>query len=301
MSKRVLTLVIVVTMGYVYSSLNQYFIPDISERPYVYRQLVPILSWAIQNFVHVSFDTSVRIVLLFSFVGMEEALRYFYNGFLKDDIRTEFYIILASSLVILIGIYPTHTYDIPTVALFMYALSLLYRAKLIAFFLLFPIICLNRETAFLLILCFVVYTWKSLPHYQIFLLTSLGGIIYLSIRMVLEFIYGNYPGYDMRINISKNLEIFSHPYVIISHIIIILALVSMVQSKWIIVPSLIKDALLIFAPIIFIAYLVIGLAMEVRVFLEIVPLLTFIGVQEPPWMTRVSGVLRQNDNQSIRK
>jgi len=295
-------LTFVIFIGYVYSELSYQFLYDITERPYVYRQLVPILSWGVRAITGVSFDTSVRIILIFAFIGMEEALRYFHRGFYHGDIKTEVYIILTSLIVAMIGMWPPHTYDALTVALFSFAFALLHRGRLMAFFLLFPIICLNRETSFLLILCFIVYTWQWLSHRQIFLLTSLSGIVYLTIRMALEWSFRTYPGYDTMFRLPSNIDTaLTYPYIIISHMIIFLLILSMVHTKWIFMPRLIKNALCIFAPVLIIAYLTIGFIMEIRVFLEIVPLLTFIGLQEPPWMKYTRGVLRQNDNKSIRE
>jgi len=274
----ILTIISVLIIGQTYLLIFPNFIFDMGEKPFVYRQLVPILAWGVKYFFQTSHDASVKIVLLGFFLLMGEALRYFYTSFHRDDLYTEIYILLTSVLVILLATYPPHTYDIPTVALFTLSFSFLKRGKLDAFMLLFPIVCLNRETSLLLIPCMAIYLYGKISDRSIIVLSSICGVIYLGMRALLVWYYQGYPGRAMYNHILENANMIAKfPYLMIVSIFLILAILAMLSAKWEYTPYLLKVVVWVFMPILIVMCFVIGYVIEIRVFLEVLPTLVIIG------------------------
>ena len=79
-----------------------------------------------------------------------------------------------------------HVYDIATGVFFCLSLAFIARGKLKAYYLLFPLATLNRETTFLLILFFVIHFLGRMPFVRYGTAVAYQGIVYLLIKMGTE-------------------------------------------------------------------------------------------------------------------
>jgi hypothetical protein len=281
---KVVTTLIVLAMGITYLGTFQNFDYDISVRPFIYRQLVPTLAWPIQTLFRSNYATAISIVILMATLLMIVSLRYFHDSFLlPQGVQTETYVLLTSSLVFLLAIYPSHTYDIPTVALFTLSIAFIVNKKILAFVLLFPIVCLNRETAFLLVIFFLAYTWHKLPHRLVILVSGICMLVYIGLKIGIQAIFEGYPGVNMMFNLWTNLNsMVWHPYILISTAIIFLAILSLVRAKWDHLPQALQVIMITILPFQVLLYFVLGVNTEMRVFLEFLPAVVLIGVINAP-------------------
>ena len=250
------------------------------EKPFVYRQLVPLLSLCISTILGVSETTATQIVVVLSTIGLVESSRYLYNSIYPQSIRTDMFVLLHVCLAFLFAMFPIHTYDIPTVFLFTWCLGLIKSFKVRTYLVVFPFVVLNRETAFLLIILFAVFFWGRLNHKVVGALTASQVALYLSIQFIVRYIFRDAPGTETTITFVNFVTSATGKYFIVfSHMLIGLLTISLIHSKWYLLPHFLRDAVVIFLPVLTTLYFMFGYPFELRVFLEVLPVITLIGVQ----------------------
>jgi hypothetical protein len=110
-------------------------------------------------------------------------------------------------------------------------------------------------------------------------------LIYGWIRYKVLQTYSTYPGDNLLIRPIENIRMYiEFP---IQGLVIILfsgSIIWMVIHQWRNVPGLIRTSFLIFAPILFLLYLVSGKTFEIRVFIELLPvLMIFLTTRISAW------------------
>lgn len=191
--------------------------------------------------------------------------------------RADLVVILALAALLLIGIFPQHVYDVPTAMFFTLALLFFQRRQLRTYACLFPLVCLNRETAILLVLLFAVYFASRLParEYLFFLLFQL--VIYAAVFAALRLAFADAPGQALSISLADNLRTYAGSPLSTALLLgLVGAVGALVARKWYRAPALMRTALLVFAPILVVMYLLVGRSFEVRVFIELVPVVAII-------------------------
>lgn len=183
------------------------------------------------------------------------------------------------SILFLLIMADRQLYDLPAAFFMTVALVLMQRRKLGIYAFLFPLICLNRETAILLTVLFAVYFFRRLERriYLIHVIYQLA--MYIAIRLVLLWIFADAQGTSFYFRPIENLQLYAREFVA-SHMFLLLIVVVMgiVAARWRHAPELIRTAFLIFAPTLAVVYLCFGVSFEIRVFVELLPVVAMIVV-----------------------
>jgi hypothetical protein len=158
-------------------------------------------------------------------------------------------------------------YDLATAAWFAFSIGLLARGKVGIYYLLFPLGCLNRETAFLMTLLFLVHF--GLSHWR--------GVLYQAglfvvIRALIVIAYADLPGFSVELQPASNWQLFAeHPLLSAIHWTGFAVIAWLCVRNWSTQPVLLRQAFLVFAPALLILYLLFGVSFELRVFAELYP------------------------------
>ena len=99
---------------------------------------------------------------------------------------------LAVEAFMLVFIYFCKVYDLSTAMIFAFALGFMARGKFGAFYLLYPLGCLNRETMFLLSAFFAVHYFWKMEAIRYLLRLAYQGFAFFGIRvLVMKIFEGN--------------------------------------------------------------------------------------------------------------
>jgi hypothetical protein len=178
-------------------------------------------------------------------------------------------------------------YDLSTAMFISFGLGMLAREKFHAFYALFTIACLNRETMLLLTIVFAVFFLWRLQRTQ-----YLFGLIYqaaafLGTRFGLMILYADNPGRSAHFWLWRVLRVYaSHLFFTVVLIGLCILLGCLIARGWNRKPILLRYALLLMFPLQLVLHLLFGMAFEIRVFAELFPVL---------W------VLLRDENKGIRK
>jgi len=247
-------------------------------KPFVYRQLPMVLARLLE-LIGVRIDLGIVLVMTSAGVGFYYALRELAFLFYKQNDKIEIAIIALVCIgLILFGDY-RKPYDLFTAWLFTLAFLYLAQARYGEFVIVFALACLNRETAFLLIVftavIMVLRGTKEDTIRMLFIQSSIFGII----QIQLHFMFRDNAGSSALIEPIKNMaEFVVHPFITMLHLSI-LALVLWVACKdWIYKPRFLRLALITLSPPLMLMYLVFGQAFEVRVFWEVYPIIVVLSL-----------------------
>jgi hypothetical protein len=170
-------------------------------------------------------------------------------------------------------------YDLPAVFFMTVSLVLMQRRKLRIYAFLFPFICLNRETAILLTVLFAVYFFRRLERrtYLIHVIYQLA--VYIAIRLTLLWMFSDAQGTPLYFRPGENLQLYAQEFVA-SHmfLLLVVAVLGIVAARWRYAPELIRTAFLIFTPALAVVYICFGVSFEIRVFVELLPVVAMIAV-----------------------
>jgi hypothetical protein len=277
-------LVFIVSLAYasVYLSKNYVGVWDSDlilsvdlNRPWVYRQLVPLLARLISA-LGVAPDLSIALIVTLSGVGLYVSLRRLALILYGNSDTLEVIVVVSVFLGMLLFGYKRLHYDLMTAFLFTLAPSLLLELKYDKYALLFPLICLNRETSFLLVLFWFVIILEKISFEKIWLFLY-QVFVWLGIRLILNTVFSNNGGADAWIEPLKNVGRFiNNPLTTILHFFITAVLLYLVIKDWKYKPRFFKIAFMVFAPLLTSMYFVMGQAFEVRVFWEIYPVIVIL-------------------------
>jgi len=198
---------------------------------------------------------------------------------MNSELRAGLFVIVTVGILLLIAVFPQHVYDLPTAMFFTLSLVCFQRRQLLPYVLLFPFSCLNRETTILLTLLFAVYFFRRMDRRTYLLHLVFQLVVYGVIFLAVRWIFANAPGQDAYFNPRFNLQIYAARPLLTAIFLGLAALVvGLVRIKWRRAPELCRTAFLVFAPILVVMYVLIGRTFEVRVFIELVPVVGIIGV-----------------------
>lgn len=158
-------------------------------------------------------------------------------------------------------------YDLATAFLFTLAFYFLATGRDIEYLILFPLICLNRETAILLTVFCIVLSIACKRNdidfigYQVF--------VWFASQVFLRWVFIDSPGV-LWIEPMENLQKFiADPIRTILHLSVMIIILFLVFRNWKSKPLFLRLAFMTFAPLLMVAYLVLGQAFEIRVFWEV--------------------------------
>lgn len=193
--------------------------------------------------------------------------------------KAEVFVVVVVGLLLLMAVFPQHIYDVPNAMFFSTSLLLLERRQLTAFAVLYPLSCLNRETTILLTLLFAVHFFGQMDRRTYWLHLAFQCMVYALIFVTIRLVFAGAPGHDFYPSLVSNLQRYIQaPLTTTILLLVVAAIAGLLLVKWQRAPLLMRTALLIFAPILIVMHLLIGRAFEVRVFIELLPVVSIIGV-----------------------
>lgn len=245
-------------------------------KPWVYRQLVPILARAIAA-LGIRIDLALVLVVTIAGAGFYLALRSLAFLFYKMDDKAEILIIFLVLLGMILFNYERLPYDLMTAWLFALAFLYIARGDDNRLAIVFVLASLNRETAFLLIIFLgVIASARGNARNQRWLIFTLT-LIFVLIQLTLRIVFQENDGLISWIEPAFNLLRFkNNPVRTLVHGSITLVLLWLACRDWIRKPYYLRLAFVSLAPPLVLMYLVFGQAFEVRVFWEIYPILVLL-------------------------
>lgn len=195
---------------------------------------------------------------------------------MKQDSRLDLYIFALWVLGLCLFWLERLPSDYATACLFSVSLLFLAQNKLLAYCLLFPIVCLNRETAFLLTIFYLFYDHDihmgrdiAIMLYQV--------IVWFGVRLGLMYIFRNNGGSDFWFMPIHNFQVFlAHPWHSLLHIVIAGVILYFAFKDWNSKPEFLRLAFVIFVPILLLAYWLVGQPWETRVMWEVYPVIALL-------------------------
>jgi len=206
------------------------------------------------------------------------------------DLREFFIAVLAVEIFMLVFFWECKVYDLSTAMFTAFLLGWLARGKLGLYHATFPFACANRETAFLLIIVFVVYGIGHLTVFSWIKGVAYQALVYLGIRIFLLLHFASSPGLPFWFRPAENLQMYIDAPVKSSLYLLGTFLVMWVcLRRWKRQPALLRMAFVVMAPGLAILYMFFGYTFEVRAFAEIYPVVWALGVQ--PLMIPIQRIL----------
>jgi hypothetical protein len=191
---------------------------------------------------------------------------------ISPDLRADLFVLLNVELLFPFIVRDKHIYDVPTAFFFTLALGLLKRERFTAYALLFPLICLNRETAILLTLFFGVYFFQKMAMGEYLARVGYQALVYAAIRIYLFFVLAEAPGVTAFFRPVENLRMYiEYPILSAIFLLCVSAVLLLVILKWPRADRFLRTAFLTVAPALALIYLIFGVTFEYRVFLELFP------------------------------
>lgn len=239
-------------------------------RPMVYRFLVPSLVHILMR-LEIPKDIAYMLVIGLSFIGFLVTMAHLYAEFGNKDNMWVVSFVSSWGLLFLTYIY-SKSYDIATAFFMTLSALLIYRDKTLILMLIFPFICANRETAFLVTILWGMWYWNKVSLFRWVYVVGYQVFMFVLIQTATKIYYADLPTYS-RFNILSNLEVFRNYWLVTLILFGAFGLIMyVIYSGWISKPLFLRSSYLAIAPIVFCLYLVFGASFEIRVFAEIYPL-----------------------------
>lgn len=247
-----------------------------ADRPFVYRQLSPMLIGFLAWTMQIPLTSAALIFFLIAFLSFLAALRWLAVGLgLSFDEGTAA-IALAGLLPLMLRI--NHIYDVGTLALTTAALGAMARGRWALYLALFAVSCLNRETTFLLLLLFVAHF--GIPSSEMASLARAQLVIYAAIRALLLWRFSTNPGAAFEIHLQEQGTLMlTYLETTLLFLIIAIGVLARMRCNWPGKPILLRRAALLWLPALGALYLVFGYPFEFRVFFEAYPVVFLLAVQ----------------------
>lgn len=165
-----------------------------------------------------------------------------------------------------------YIYDFTTLFLFTLNLNFLARGNWKAALISYPLVCLNKETAVLLILVLAVYGWDRLPRRLWAGLLTGQTLIFGVVKLVLDFMFRNNPGGATEYHLQDHLVVIRQFPILIGVVLLLLAGAAwLILSGWREKPVFLRRALVILLPLTGL-YVFYGFPLELRAMYEVYPI-----------------------------
>lgn len=278
-------------------------------RPWVYRTLVPttirfvarVTPAAIQERIEAGISGSSRPSAYFKAVGWDLDFAYEYLlavliwlsclvGFcfaLRRLVRLNYQVSvfvedfapLFAVLALTMTFVRTYTiYDFATLLLWTLAILFIEEQRMIGFYSVFILACINKETAFLLGVIFLIRAAKSLPRPRMYRHLAVQGTIWIAVRYIIMSAYQANPGGPFEFQGWNNIAILFHPARLIKVLPFYLAYGLLVRHDWRQKPPFLRSAFLAtFVPFV-VFFFFVGVIDELRIFYEVFPLILLLSL-----------------------
>lgn len=171
-----------------------------------------------------------------------------------------------------------YLYDFSTLLLFTLALGCLQRARVRAFYVVFVLGCLNKETMILATLLFAAVEMDRMPRSRLWRHLAAQALIFAAVEWALGRAYAHNPGAGAEWHLVKNLRLMrAHPDVASVAFLVSGAILTLARFGQ--KPVLLRrGAIVVLAPLL-VSYLFLGIYGEIRVFYEAYPILFLLAFQ----------------------
>jgi hypothetical protein len=257
-------------------------------KPYQFRLLIPFLFKLIEPiylFYGKYFFTLYNIIIIF-------LIQYVFYKLLAELFESSRYLYLYSLVII----YPIiwnyiilnqsfQYYDFTAILLFTAGLYFIVKENLLWFYVIFILGIINKETAGYLIFAYGLFNYKRLFTRKIITNLFLLGIIFISFKIFLGYIFINNPGDNFEIGYYENLNILSNLFsnkIYFKNIFLnygglyIFAVLLFITGKFL----NFKNKKALFMNLTIIPYYILGIFItyitEVRVYTEIIPMIAIL-------------------------
>jgi hypothetical protein len=251
---------------------------SIDGRPNAYRVLIPFCSRVLEAISGQDAVTCMMVLVSFSAVGLYYSVRYLYTSF-KNENHADIIALIACEITILPVMFYIKVYDLATAMFFTISFAALARKKYGLYYLIFPIATLNRETTILLTLFFATYLYRKMPTKS-----WIWGLLYqitafLIVKSFVDIQFAHLPGSSFIWSWRLVVQAYASNYLLTSLLIsVICLLVYLSLRRWQDKPHLLVSAFLFTFSSLVILHLLFGMAFEVRVFSEILPVATILAL-----------------------
>lgn len=261
------------TMRYENVSQAEQIVMSLTERPYVYRVLIPWIA-RVLTFTGLRPEQALSILVMLSAIALVYGIKSLFEV-VQPNMGLRGFILssLAVEIFMLVFFFECKVYDLATAAFFAFGIAWIAKRRHHLYYILFPFACLNRETAFLLIFLFAVYEWRKMTVLSWILSVTIQNLIFISIRLLLMDMYADNAGTVLIFRPIYNLLGFLRfPLEGVLHwsafsTVIYLSLRNRRSN-----PSVLNVSFLLLLPILMVLYILFGGVFEVRVFAEVYPL-----------------------------
>ncbi len=227
-------------------------------------------------------ESFLALVLLYlPLVAFVYAFRYLLTGVLSAPARTVDLLPPLAVLALIPCFFYGYIYDFATLFLSTLGLALLARARWRAFLVVFLLACLNKETAILLTLVYVVHYWRDgrLPRPLYWGLAAAQVALYGAIRLLLAWAFAGNPGTLVEFNLVKHLLAYVRvPLVAVLSALVLAGILFLMFHRWREKPRFLLHSTVILVPL-FALYLLFGWAYEFRTFYEVYPAIVLLCAQ----------------------
>ncbi len=242
-------------------------------KPWVFRQLVPILARAIAS-LGIRIDLSLVLVVTIAGAGFYLALRSLAFLFYKQDDKVEILLVLLVMFGMIIFNYGRLPYDLMTALLFTLAFRAIFLCRDNELLIIFSLACLNRETSFLLIIFMGVLAIKTRMR---FVITLQMVLIFVLVQLALRDVFHDNAGMVAWIEPMQNIQRFANdPGRTLLHGLITLVVLWTAFKDWTLKPYFFRLAFVSLAPVLLILYVCFGQAFEPRVLWEGYPIMALL-------------------------
>jgi len=247
-----------------------------AHKPFIYRVLVPSLIKIALSIYPLRAQFYASILMYIFLVGFGLSFRFLVETFREyDNNSITISLAVLPALFLLRLPYPyAQVYDLATLCLFTLGLALMARNKWPAFAIVYFLGCLNKETAILLSVVFIIYFHRRITGHFFLRLLLTQVVIYGVIRIWLMWQYRNNPGDTVEFNLSRHmiamalLPVFTTVYSIFGALGFWI-----IFRKWESKPLFLRQTAVSVFPLLLVLYLLFGSPFEFRVFYEIFPVM----------------------------
>lgn len=235
-------------------------------RPFVFRVLVPLSTRGFAWLTEVPVNVAFALVWFGFAVSFYAALVYLMGEVAWAQAS------LAFMVFMVLFIRNAKPYDIPTAAFFALGLGLMQHGRLKAFYWMYPLACLNRETTFLLTLVYAIHFWGRLNWRDYVWGLALQALTFAAVYGGLTWYFRGMPGSGFMWRPLENLRLFAaDPMRTAIHALGFGVAIWLSLRGWDRKPPLLRTAFVTLMPTLMVLYLCLGWSFEIRVFAEVYP------------------------------
>jgi hypothetical protein len=292
-----------------------------AERPYVYRQLMPLLARSLspvipqalaemlssapfpirKTFEALSeggYHRAAAVVLtliFFSLVGFAYAQRYFLTTLGLTSSSEQLSLpLLAQVMILPFTIFFGYIYDLPQVLLLTLCLAFLLERRWPGYFIALALASLNKETTVLVIPVFIIYYWSRLPRRTFITLLLAQGGVYAVLRFVLLYLYRDNPGTPMLITLRMHYEQYvAYPPSVLITLVFFAPLIYLMLRGWKHKHPFLRAGFVMFVMLLGLFFLA-GMPVEFRVFLDALPVIAAL-IYMPPIVDPAAASVKTTD------